>query len=403
MVVSDPFQLLRLRDTDFRGNPAIAAVAVLIGVLFAGSTLLTPLYVIYQERFGFSQITLTLIYAIYVAGNLAALLLFGQVSDKLGRRWGALAAVLIAIGSTFAFLFAGSTSALYIGRFLSGLALGVGSGTATAWLTELVAHEDSARSATIATTANFAGLGVGSLLSGLLAQYLPWPLHLGFIVYLVALLAIGLAAWRVHETVPHPVESIRQIPLRPRLSLPASVRSQFIAPATAGFGAMALVGFYAAISPTLLAERLNVTNHAVAGAIFFELATVVAGTILLTRHYASRLAMLWGAGLMLPSVFLLLAAEMLSSTTFLLLATAVCGIAAGLGYRGSMQVVSEIAPHDRRAAMMSSYFVCVFCGNALPVIGIGVISTLTSSLIATLAFAATVSVFALVALRLEQR
>src|SRR5262245_8975080 len=69
MVVSDLSQLLRWRDTDFRGNPAIAAVAVLIGVLFAGSTLLTPLYVIYQERFGFAQITLTLIYAIYVAGN----------------------------------------------------------------------------------------------------------------------------------------------------------------------------------------------------------------------------------------------------------------------------------------------------------------------------------------------
>jgi MFS family permease len=256
MVVSDLSNFLRLRDTDDRGSPAIAAVAVMIAVLFAGSTLLTPLYVIYQERFGFSHIALTLIYAIYVAGNLAALLLFGQLSDKLGRRWGTLAAVLIAIGSTFAFLIAGSTSALYVGRFLSGLALGVGSGTATAWLTELVStelvsHEDSARSAIIATTSNFVGLGVGSLLSGLLAQYFPWPLHLGFIVYLVALLAIGLAAWRVHETVSRPVRSIRHVPLRPRLALPANVRSQFIAPATAGFGAMALVGFYAAITHSI--------------------------------------------------------------------------------------------------------------------------------------------------------
>jgi len=131
-------------------------------------------------------------------------------------------------------------------------------------------------------------------LSGLLAQYLAWPLHLCFIVYLFALLAVGLAAWRVHETVSHPVESIRQIPLRPQLSVPSNIRSQFVAPATAGFGAMALVGFYAAIAPTLLAERLHVTNHAVAGVIFFELATVVSGTILLTRHLSSRFAMLWG-------------------------------------------------------------------------------------------------------------
>ena len=67
---------------------------------------------------------------------------------------------------------------------------------------------------------------------------------------------------------------------------------------------------------------------------------------------------------------LLVAADILGSTTMLLFATAVCGAAAGLGYRGSMQLVNEIAPQDHRAAMMSSYFVCVFCGDALPVIGI---------------------------------
>ena len=94
--------------------------------------------------------------------------------------------------------------------------------------------------------------------------------------------------------------------------------------------------------------------------------------------------------------------EIVSSTTILLLATAVCGAAAGLGYRGRMQVVNEIAPQDRRAAVTSGYFVCVYCGNALPVIGIGVISTLTSSLTATLIFAATVSLSALIALRLER-
>ena len=42
---------------------AIVAVAAMIGVMFAGSTLLTPLYIIYKQKFGFSGITLTLIYA----------------------------------------------------------------------------------------------------------------------------------------------------------------------------------------------------------------------------------------------------------------------------------------------------------------------------------------------------
>jgi len=92
------------------------------------------------------------------------------------------------------------------------------------------------------------------------------------------------------------------------------------------------------------------------------------------------------------------AAEILGSMAVMIAATACCGIAAGLGYRGSLQVVNQIAPQDRRAEVVSSYFVCAFLGNALPVIGVGVISTLASSTAASLVFAATISAFALVAL-----
>ncbi|TIT29309.1 MAG: MFS transporter, partial [Mesorhizobium sp.] len=56
------------RDNELGGRAAMAAVAAMIAVLFAGSTVLTPLYVIYKQAFGFSQITLTLVYAVYVLG-----------------------------------------------------------------------------------------------------------------------------------------------------------------------------------------------------------------------------------------------------------------------------------------------------------------------------------------------
>ena len=71
---------------ELHGTPAICVAAAMIGVLFAGSTVFTPLYVIYKQQFGFSQISLTLIYAVYVLGNFAALLLFGRLSDEIGRR-----------------------------------------------------------------------------------------------------------------------------------------------------------------------------------------------------------------------------------------------------------------------------------------------------------------------------
>src|SRR5262245_34472913 len=82
---------------------AIVAVTTMIGVMFAGSTLLTPLYVIYKQKFGFSEVTLTLIYATYVVGNLVALLVLGRLSDQIGRRYVALAALGVSLLSTIVF------------------------------------------------------------------------------------------------------------------------------------------------------------------------------------------------------------------------------------------------------------------------------------------------------------
>jgi hypothetical protein len=76
----------------------------------------------------------------------------------------------------------------------------------------------------------------------------------------------------------------------------------------------------------------------------------------------------------------------------------VCGVSAGLGYRGSLQVVNQIAPEDRRAEVVSSYFVCCFVGNALPIIGVGIISRYAGMPIASAVFAGMIALFAVGAL-----
>ncbi|MBV8835654.1 MAG: MFS transporter [Alphaproteobacteria bacterium] len=386
------------RHLELGGRVATCTVATLVGALFAGSTVLTPLYAIYKQSFGFSQITLTLIYAVYVLGNLAALSLFGRVSDQIGRVSISLAAIGVAIASTLVFLFATGTTALFIGRILSGVAIGVGAGTGTAWLAELIDEKDKSRASTIATASNFIGLGIGSLIAGALAQYAPWPLQLSFIVYLVVLLAVVPIVWLTRETVAEPCRSLDCITLRPRFSVPAAIRAQFVAPAVTAFGSLALVGFYAVIAPSVLAEQLHMTSHLLAGAMFFELAAICAGTIWTIRHVDSRIAMLSSLALMVPSVALVVTAQVMASMTVMIIATAICAIAAGCGYRGSLQVVNQIAPEQQRAEIVSSYYLCGFAGNALPVIGIGVIATFASMIAASITFAVMIVVFALVAL-----
>jgi hypothetical protein len=64
----------------FRVNGAAAAwlVAAALAAIYVLSTLPTPLYVVYREAFHFGRITLTLVYAAYVAGSLGAMLVFGR-------------------------------------------------------------------------------------------------------------------------------------------------------------------------------------------------------------------------------------------------------------------------------------------------------------------------------------
>ena len=85
------------------------------------------------------------------------------------------------------------------------------------------------------------------------------------------------------------------------------------------------------------------------------------------------------------------------SMPLLLLAAALCGVAGGLGYRGSLEVINRIAPADQRSEVVSSYLIALFAGNSVPVIGVGVISTYADAITASLIFAAMIAIFAVVA------
>jgi MFS family permease len=381
------------------GSPtALWAIAVVLGLVFAGSTLPTPLYVLYRERFHFSEITLTLIYAAYVGGTLAALLLLGRLSDQIGRRWAVLPAVGIAAVSTLVFVLTVHTAMLFAGRVLSGLAVGVVGGAATAWIAELHPEGDKARAARIAAAANVLGLGLGPLMSGLLAQYAPWPLGLAYVLYLAMLLPVAVVTWMAQETVQRPVSRLGDVSLKPRVGVPRSLWGKFLPPAATAFGMFALFGFYAALIPSVLSQQLRETNHAVSGVIVFELCLLGAAAMVAVQQLRSSTAMLAGLVLLLPSLALLLLAEWLRSMPVLVGSTALGGISFGLGYRGSLEVVNEIAPDEQRAEVLSAYFIVCYVGVSVPVIGIGVLSQLVSPTVAILTFAATIAVFTVVAL-----
>jgi hypothetical protein len=108
--------------------------------------------------------------------------------------------------------------------------------------------------------------------------------------------------------------------------------------------------------------------------------------------------MVAGLALLVPSLVLLVLADVLASLPVLLAATALVGVAAALGYRGSLQVINQIAPPDRRAEVTSSYFIACFIGNSVPVIGVGWLASAHGAFAAICVFALVVGAFVVLAL-----
>ena len=379
---------------------ATLAVGSMIAVMFMGSTIVTPLYSLYAKQFGFSAIMLTLIYAAYVIGNLVSLFFFGGVSDRAGRKRIVLRALALAALSTGIYFFATSTPWLFVARVLSGFSIGLGAGTGTAWIAELDA-EDRARATLVAVVSNFAGLGLGPLISGLLAQYSSRPLQLPFLIYIWAVAITAVFIARSPETVN--THAGTNTARSTSVAVPRSIRARFIAPAITAFTVFSLYGFYFSLAPGVLIDSLHLSNRAIGGAVVFELGLVAAATIIVTRRLASGTCMRLALILLVPTLALLILAQAQGSLPMLLLGTALSGVSGALGYRGSLQVVNQIAPAEQRAGVSSVYFIVCFMGNSLPVIAVAVLTRAFDSLVADSVFAITLAVLALGALAASLR
>ena len=62
-----------LRESRITGTVAVAAAAYAFAITMVGTTLPTPLYSLYQRKFGFSELMITVIFAVYAAGVIASI------------------------------------------------------------------------------------------------------------------------------------------------------------------------------------------------------------------------------------------------------------------------------------------------------------------------------------------
>ncbi len=358
-------------------------LALVFTITMLGTTLPTPLYVIYQAQWHFSAAIVTVTFAVYAAAVLATLLLAGRASDQAGRKPVLAVALASSALSTVVFILARNVGVLFVGRILSGLSAGLMTGTATATLTELIPATASRRASLVATAVNMGGLGLGPLIAGLFAQYAPHPTTLVFEVYLAMLVAAGLCLFLVPETVsPRQRPTVRFA----GLGIPERGRGEFIAAGVAGFAAFSLLGLFSALAPTFLGTVLHQSSHAVQGAVVFLLLAVGAITKLLVARFNSRRVVMAGLGLFLVALALIVAALSQAGMALFLAGTVAGGVAVGAVFLGSLATANRLAPPGRRGQAISAFFVACYTGLIIPVVGVGVASGLIGDFAAVLAF-----------------
>ena len=360
----------------------------------AGSSAPTPLYPVYQALWGFSSATLTAVFASYVLVLLAALLVFGRLSDHIGRKPVILASVALQLVAMAVFAGAEGVAALYAGRILQGLATGAALAAVGAGMLDL----DRAKGTIANAVAPAMGTALGGIVSGLLVHYLPAPTHLVYGVLAALYLLQGLGIGLLPE--PGQRRAGAWASLKPQLATPEAARSPLRMAIPILVAGWALAGFYASLGPKLIHSVFGFDASLGGGFALFLLAGSAGIAVLALQNLQPLRLMQIGAGALAVGMAGVLWALTTHQPGSFLLAAIVAGIGFGAGFQGGVRSVVATASAAQRAGVLSVVFVVSYIAMGLPAVIAGLVAVRTGNLVATgIGFGIVVLALALLALR----
>jgi MFS family permease len=369
--------------------------ATVFFLLLAGSAAPAPLYGVYQAKWGFSATTLTEVFAVYAVSLLLALLVFGSVSDHLGRRRVISIALIVNAAACAVFLTADGVGMLFLARGLQGIAVGVATSALGATLIDL--EPEGGSLASVLTSAfPLWGLAVGGLGGSLLVQYAPGPTHLIWWLLLGASLLGAIGVLGVPETAaghPNVLAS-----LRPSIGIPPHARGTFAETAPIMVAAWALNGFYLSLGPSLAGQVVGSRDLVWGGLVIFVLTSAGGIATVMFRSVTAGTAMMGGCVALLTGTATSFGAIQAASAPTLLVGTAIAGVGFGLSFFGSLRALSALASAPERASLVAAVFIEAYAAFSVPVVIAGVGVTRFGLHRTALVYSATLS--ALVALAL---
>jgi MFS family permease len=341
-----------------------------------GGNQFTPLLVMYRESAGYSVLTVDEFLGAYVVGLAPALLVVGALSDRFGRRPLTVAAVICSVlASGLLALGEAGPVPIFLGRFVTGVAVAIAMAVGTTWTKELseppfdtVAKPGAgARRPALALTLGF-GLGAG--VAGVLAQWGPWPMVTPYLVHVVLTAAVIPLLLRCPETRPRAAGGVVDRAGASRFGVPAARHPRFLrvvlpmAPWI--FGA---AGVAYATMPQVVGGRLG--HWDLAYSTLLTVCTLGAGAAV--QPIAKRLDRLTDARAVVVSMIIMscglgisVVGAYLRSPWMALAAAVVLGCAYGIAVVSGLLEIQRITPPAELAGITGVYYALAYVGFLLP-------------------------------------
>jgi MFS family permease len=346
--------------------------ALVAGLALWASGAPTVVYPLYAAEWQLSPALTTAIFAAYPVVLIPVLLIFGNLSDFIGRR----ATILIgltalALGSAV-FGLAPDLAWVFVGRGLMGLGVGLALSPATAAMIEFGGPSRAHRASSTTTAATATGLALATLVGGALVQYAPLPLHLTFWVLTVVTVVTGALAWFFPRHTPD--ESAGR--WRPRgLAVPAGARREFAAGTLAVSAAYAMGAVFLALGAQIARQLIRSDNAFVDGAIISISAVMIGVVAILARPLPARISLFFGPIALALGLGTLVGSGLAHSLVLFIVASILSGTGYSLLFSGGLGMVAASAPEHRRGAVISAAYVVGYLLQAVTALGLGAVAT----------------------------
>ncbi|QIL80443.1 MFS transporter [Diaphorobacter sp. HDW4A] len=352
-----------------------------VGVM--GTALASPLYPIYQSEWHLRPSDITHVFVLYMFGVLISLLFLGRLTQRFGFLPILRAGLIVMTTGVMISALAWNVPSFMVARMLIGLASGMITTSASVGMVQASPGKDPRRIAALTTVAMTLGFGIGPLLGGVMAQWIPKPLVTAYIptmlmgalaVYALFQLRAEPVAQPLDEHDPHATENNTRPLARwmPKMTFPpANGRRQFWLASMGAFSAFGMFSLYSSLAPSFMKELVPWSGPAVSGLSIAMILFLSSAFQYAVRNLQTKSVVLTSESALAVCNVLLMLTIYTGEAWLFIAAVLVTSFGHGLANVGGMGVVAKLTKPAERAGLLSSYLIIGYMGTIVPIMAVG--------------------------------